>query len=181
MQWNQRFIRLYDKIIITIVPSYTGKKIYHSFVGIGHCYSLLHTRNNTDGNKCVIFSGIALYYGDTYNHVVYLLYVPTSHWDIFLYHLLCVYTDHCGEPATREWLLPHCGNKVSPWKQSIIMGTKGHHENKVICTVIWYMCTQIFNTKLNQAYIYIFILKNKYIQMKLFFFFCQLESFGEFN
>jgi len=32
------------------------------------------------------------------------------------------------------------------------------------------MCTQIFNTKLNQAYIYIFILKNKYIQIKLFFF-----------
>ena len=26
----------------------------------------LHTRNNTDGNKLVIFSGIALYYGDTY-------------------------------------------------------------------------------------------------------------------
>ena len=27
---------------------------------------MLHTRNNTDGNKLVIFSGIALYYGDTY-------------------------------------------------------------------------------------------------------------------
>ena len=27
---------------------------------------VLRTRNNTDGNKFVIFSGIALYYGDTY-------------------------------------------------------------------------------------------------------------------
>ena len=26
---------------------------------------MLRTRNNTDGNKLVIFSGIALYYGDT--------------------------------------------------------------------------------------------------------------------
>ena len=26
---------------------------------------VLRTRNNTDGNKLVIFSGIALYYGDT--------------------------------------------------------------------------------------------------------------------
>ena len=27
---------------------------------------MLHTRNNTDGNKLVIFSGIASYYGDNY-------------------------------------------------------------------------------------------------------------------
>ena len=27
---------------------------------------VLRTRNNTDSNKLVIFSGIALYYGDTY-------------------------------------------------------------------------------------------------------------------
>ena len=27
---------------------------------------LMRTRNNADGNKLVIFSGIALYYGDTY-------------------------------------------------------------------------------------------------------------------
>ena len=27
---------------------------------------LLRTHNNTDGNKLVIFSGIDLYYGDTY-------------------------------------------------------------------------------------------------------------------
>ena len=41
----------YDKIIISIVPSYTGKK-YHSLVAL----ALL----------LVIFSGIDLYYGDTY-------------------------------------------------------------------------------------------------------------------
>ena len=27
---------------------------------------VLRTRNNTDGNKLVVFSSIALYYGDTY-------------------------------------------------------------------------------------------------------------------
>ena len=27
---------------------------------------VLHTHSNTDGNKLMIFSGIALYYGDTY-------------------------------------------------------------------------------------------------------------------
>ena len=27
---------------------------------------MLHTCNNTEGNKLVIFSSIALYYGDTY-------------------------------------------------------------------------------------------------------------------
>ena len=36
---------------------------------------MLRTRNNTDGNKLVIFSGIALYYGDNYilpvDNVVY--------------------------------------------------------------------------------------------------------------
>ena len=48
----------YDKIIITIVPSYARKK-YHSFVAIG-----VHTHNNTDSNKLMIFSSIALYYGD---------------------------------------------------------------------------------------------------------------------
>ena len=30
---------------------------------------VLCTCNNTDGNKVVIFSSIALYYGDTYNYV----------------------------------------------------------------------------------------------------------------
>ena len=54
----------YDKIIITIVPSYTGKNITHLLPLA--LLLMLHTHNNTDGNKLVIFSGIALYYGDTY-------------------------------------------------------------------------------------------------------------------
>ena len=63
----------YNKIIITIVPSCTWKK-YHSFVAIGivTCagsveeYQQLHGLHNTDGNKLMILSGIALYYGDAY-------------------------------------------------------------------------------------------------------------------
>ena len=54
---------LYDKIIITIVQSYTGKNITRLLALL----FMLHIRNNTDGNKLVIFSGIALYDGDTYN------------------------------------------------------------------------------------------------------------------
>ena len=97
-------------------------------------------------------------------------------YDMFLLPFtVCVYTGHCGEPATREWLLPHCGNTMSPWKQSITMGTKGHHENKLIYNIIWYMCTQIFNTKLNQASCpqKIYSNENRY--------FCQLETFGELS
>ena len=59
--WTCNEIRgSYDKIIITIVPSYTGKNITRLLP------LALRTRNNTDGNKLVIFSGIAWYYGDTY-------------------------------------------------------------------------------------------------------------------
>ena len=54
----------YDKIIITIVPSYTGKNITRLLLLA--LLLVLRTRNNTDGNKLVIFSGIALYYGDNY-------------------------------------------------------------------------------------------------------------------
>ena len=54
----------YDKIIITIVPSYTRKNITR-FLPLA-LLLVLHTRNNTDGNKLVIFSGIALYCGDNY-------------------------------------------------------------------------------------------------------------------
>ena len=54
----------YDKIIITIVPSYTGENIT-SLLPLA-LLLVLRTRNNTDGNKLVIFSGIALYYGDNY-------------------------------------------------------------------------------------------------------------------
>ena len=39
----------------------TSRKQYYSFV-------VLSTRNNTDGNKLVIFSSIALYHGDTKCH-----------------------------------------------------------------------------------------------------------------
>ena len=44
-----------------VVPSYTGKNITH-FLPL----ALWLVRNNTGGNKLVLFSGIALYYGDTY-------------------------------------------------------------------------------------------------------------------
>ena len=57
----------YDKIIITIVPSYTGKNITRLLPLA--LLLVLRTRNNTDGNKLVIFSGIALYYGD--NYIIY--------------------------------------------------------------------------------------------------------------
>ena len=76
----------YDKIIITIAPSYTGKNITRL---------LLRTRNNIDGNKLVIFSGIASYYGDNYilaastSHVVQ----PTIHPPFFgirIWYTVCV-------------------------------------------------------------------------------------------
>ena len=49
----------YDKIIITILPSYTGKNITR-LLPLAFLY-VLRTCNNTDGNKLVIFSSIALY------------------------------------------------------------------------------------------------------------------------
>ena len=54
----------YDKFIITIVPSYTRKNI--TCLLLLALLLVLRTRNNTDGNKLMIFSGIALYYGDNY-------------------------------------------------------------------------------------------------------------------
>ena len=45
----------HDKIIITIVSSYTGKNITHLLPLIGIV--------NTDGNKLMIYSGIGLYCG----------------------------------------------------------------------------------------------------------------------
>ena len=53
----------HDKIIITIVPSYTGKN-YRLFVAVA-LLLVLHTRKHTD-SKLMIFSSTALYYGDTY-------------------------------------------------------------------------------------------------------------------
>ena len=50
------------KIIITIVPSYTGKNITRLLpVAL---LLVLCTCNNTHSNKLVIFSSIAWYYGD---------------------------------------------------------------------------------------------------------------------
>ena len=49
------------KSFITIAPSYTGKTITHLLLLA--LLLVLCTRNNTDGNKLVIFS---LYYGDNY-------------------------------------------------------------------------------------------------------------------
>ena len=43
----------YDKIIITIAPSYTGKNITHLLPLA--LLLVLHTRNNTDGNKLMTF------------------------------------------------------------------------------------------------------------------------------
>ena len=54
----------YDKIIITIAPSYTGKNITRLLPLA--LLLVLRTHNNTDGNKLVIFCGIAWYYGDNY-------------------------------------------------------------------------------------------------------------------
>ena len=50
--------------VITIVPSYTGKIITRLLLLA--LLFMLRTRNNTDGNRLMMFSGIALYYSDTY-------------------------------------------------------------------------------------------------------------------
>ena len=54
----------YDKILITVAPSYTRKNI--TSLLLLALLLMLCTCNNIDGNKLVIFSGIDLYYGDTY-------------------------------------------------------------------------------------------------------------------
>ena len=64
---------LYAKIIITIVPSYTRKNVTRLLPLA--LLLVLHTRSNTDGNKLVIFSSIALYYGDTY--ILITIYNPS--------------------------------------------------------------------------------------------------------
>ena len=53
----------YDEIIIAIVTSYTEKKITRFVLPLIFLL-VLRTRNNTDGNKLVIFSGVASHYGD---------------------------------------------------------------------------------------------------------------------
>ena len=63
--WTYNKIRgLYYEITIIIVPSYTGKNITRLLPLA--LLLVLRTRNNTDGNKLVIFSGIASYNGDNY-------------------------------------------------------------------------------------------------------------------
>ena len=53
----------YDKIVITIVPSYTRRNITRLLAL--ELLPVLRTHNNTEGNKLMIFSGIALYHGHT--------------------------------------------------------------------------------------------------------------------
>ena len=65
----------YDKIIITIVPSHTGKislTCCH-----WHCSLTLRTHNNTDRNKLMIFSSMALHYSDNYIVFTLCVQVPT--------------------------------------------------------------------------------------------------------
>ena len=59
---------MYDKMIITIVPSYTAKDITRLLPLAW--LPILRTCNNTDSNELVMISGIALYYGDTYISIV---------------------------------------------------------------------------------------------------------------
>ena len=50
--------------MVKSVPTSTGKNVT-SLLPFAMLL-MLRTRNNTDGNKLVIFSGIASYYGDNY-------------------------------------------------------------------------------------------------------------------
>ena len=57
------------KIIINIVQTYTKKNITRLLPLT--LLLMLYTRNNTDGNKFIIFSSIALYYSETYMQTVW--------------------------------------------------------------------------------------------------------------
>ena len=62
----------YDKIIITIVPSFPGKILL--VCCHWYCYSCCTLITiNTDNYKHVIFSGIPLHYGDTYMDLRWML------------------------------------------------------------------------------------------------------------
>ena len=67
----------YDKIIITIVPSYTEKNTTRLLPLA--LLLVLRTRNNTDGNKLVIFSSIASYYGDNYMNYIVIYALENYH------------------------------------------------------------------------------------------------------
>ena len=94
----------YDKIIITIVPSYTGKNTTRLLPLA--LLLMLRTHNNTDGNKLVIFSGIALYYGDTYIIVHNGMHISFG---------LCCRGSTCACNSV-ESLLLGCGNSMIVWK-----------------------------------------------------------------
>ena len=57
------------KMIINIVQTYTNKNITRLLPLV--LLLMLYTHNNTDGSKLVIFSRIALYYGETYMQTVW--------------------------------------------------------------------------------------------------------------
>jgi len=61
--WNE-IDGSYDKMIITIAPSYTRINITRLLPLA--LLLMIRTRNNTAGNKLVIFCGIASHYGDNY-------------------------------------------------------------------------------------------------------------------
>ena len=48
------------------------QKKYHSFVAVDIVTHVAQPRINTDGNKLMIFSSIALYYGDAYIFLQFL-------------------------------------------------------------------------------------------------------------
>ena len=66
-------VRMIKSLSPCIVPNYTGKNITRLLPLA--LLLVLRTRNNADGNKLVIFSGIASYYGD-------------NQWLTLLFHLL---------------------------------------------------------------------------------------------
>ena len=62
---SERAMKFCDKIIITIYSTKLYRKNITRLLPLALSL-VLRTHNNTDGNKLVIFSSIALYYGDTY-------------------------------------------------------------------------------------------------------------------
>ena len=108
---------LYDKIIITIVPRYTGKNITRLLPLA--LLLVLRTRNNTDGNKLMIFSSIALYYGDTYI-VSELLHFFTVVDSLFFNQLESYYTFHCC--SANQWATYYTREETDQWHMIHITG-----------------------------------------------------------
>ena len=75
---SERAMKSKVHMIITIVPSYTGKNITRLLPLV--VLLVLRTYNNTDSNKLVIFSGQTLYYDDT--HVILNKLVYSTYWII---------------------------------------------------------------------------------------------------